>query len=133
MPLFNCCRQADGALAEASEARQAADASATQLKSLQAEAAERQKRFSMLNGTFKSREGKLRQEIEALQSQAADAAAAAEAAQQQKALALEVTPALSRHLFVGSSSLLPLPLFSLYMYEDEMGQQHTEASAAADI
>ena len=78
------------ALAEASEARQAANASAAQLQSIQAEAAERQKRFSMLNGTFKSREGTLRQEIDALQSQAADAAAAAEAAQLQKALALEV-------------------------------------------
>ena len=91
MCLSNGCRQATAALAEASEARQLADASAAQLQSIQAEATERQKRFSMLNGTFKSREGKLRQEIEALQSQAADAAASAEAAQQQKAFALEVS------------------------------------------
>ena len=89
------------ALAEASEAKQAADASATQLQSIQTEAAERQKRFSMLNGTFKSREGMLRQEIEALQSQAAEAVAAAEAAQQQKASALEVSNCpLSRHLLI---------------------------------
>ena len=60
----------------------------TQLKTL---AAERQKRFVMLNGTFKKKEDGLRERADAAERQAAEAERESQEAQAQAASAVEVT------------------------------------------
>ena len=59
----------------------------TQLKAL---AAERQKRFVMLNGTFKKKEDRLRERADAAERQVADAQQECQAAQAQAASAVKV-------------------------------------------
>ena len=84
------CRQAREAqeqLSLSSAALDSAQLEVTQLKTL---AAERQKRFVMLNGTFKKKEDGLRERVEAAERQVADAQRDAEAAQAQAASALKV-------------------------------------------
>lgn len=60
----------------------------TQLKAL---AAERQKRFVMLNGTFKKKEDGLRDRADAAEQQMAGAQAVAEAAKAEAATAVKVS------------------------------------------
>lgn len=84
------CRQARDAqeqLSSSSAALDSAQLEVTQLKTL---AAERQKRFVMLNGTFKKKEDGLRERVDAAERQVADAQREAEAAQAQAASALKV-------------------------------------------
>lgn len=88
--VYTMCRQAREAqeqLSSSSEALHAAQLEMTQLKTL---AAERQKRFVMLNGTFRKKEDGLRERVDAAERQVADAQRAAEDAHAQAALALKV-------------------------------------------
>ena len=73
--------------AAASAALEAAQVEVTQLKAL---AAERQKRFVMLNGTFKKKEDGLRDRADAAEQQMAEAQAVAEAAKAEAANAVQV-------------------------------------------
>lgn len=79
--------EAQSQLSAASAALEAAQVEVTQLKAL---AAERQKRFVMLNGTFKKKEDGLRDRADAAEQQMAEAQAVAEAAKAEAANAVQV-------------------------------------------
>lgn len=84
------CRQAKESQAQLAESAAALDSAQVEVTQLKALAAERQKRFVMLNGTFKKKEDGLRERVEAAESQVADAQRDCEAAQAQAASALKV-------------------------------------------
>ena len=88
--LSMACRQARDAQAQLAESAAALDSAQVEVTELKALAAERQKRFVMLNGTFKKKEDGLRERVEAAERQVADARGECEAAQAQTASAIKV-------------------------------------------
>ena len=88
--LSMACRQARDAQAQLAESAAALDSAQVEVTQLKALAAERQKRFFMLNGTFKKKEDGLRERVEAAERQVADAQRECEAAQAQAASAIKV-------------------------------------------
>ena len=84
------CRQARDAQAQLAESAAALDSAQVEVTQLKALAAERQRRFVMLNGTFKKKEDGLRERVEAAERQVADAHRGCEAAQAHAASAIKV-------------------------------------------
>lgn len=84
------CRQARDSQAQLAQSAAALDSAQVEVTQLKALAAERQKRFVMLNGTFKKKEDGLRERVDAAERQVADAQRECEAAQAQAASALKV-------------------------------------------
>ena len=84
------CRQAREAEAQLAESAAALDSAQLEVTQLKALAAERQKRFVMLNGTFKKKEDGLLERVEAAERQVADAHRECETAQAQAASAIKV-------------------------------------------
>ena len=75
--LYRQASEATSQLAAAADGHVSAQQEITQLKAL---AAERQKRFVMLNGTFKKKEEGMRERAEAAERQMAEAQSTADAA-----------------------------------------------------
>ena len=100
------CRQARDAQAQLAESSTALDSAEVEMTQLKALAAERQKRFVMLNGTFKKKEDGLRQRVEAAERQVADAEREFEAAQAQAASAIQVQKADTRPATLWFKALL---------------------------
>ena len=84
------CRRARDAEAQLSASSSALDAAQIEVTQLKALAAERQKRFVMLNGTFKKKEDGLRELADAAERQVSDAQQECRAAQAQGAAAVKV-------------------------------------------
>lgn len=84
------CRQAREVQQQLSTSSAALDSAQLEVAQLKALAAERQKRFVMLNGTFKKKEDGLRERVDAAERQVADAQRECEAAQAQASSALKV-------------------------------------------
>ena len=84
------CRQARDAQAQLAQSAAALDSAQVEVTQLKALAAERQKRFVMLNGTFKKKEDGLQERAEAAERQVADAQRECDAAQAQAASAIKV-------------------------------------------
>lgn len=84
---FRQARDAQAQLARSAAALDSAQVEVTQLKAL---AAERQKRFVMLNGTFKKKEDGLQERVEAAERQVAETHRECEAAQAHAASAIKV-------------------------------------------
>ncbi len=86
-PFHRQSREAQSQASASSAALDSAQVEVTQLKAL---AAERQKRFVMLNGTFKKKEDGLRERADAAEQQVAQALRDSEAAQTKAANAVKV-------------------------------------------
>ena len=83
-------RQAFEATSQLAAATQGLDSAQQEITQLKALAAERQKRFVMLNGTFKKKEDGMRERAEAAERQMAEAQTTADAAVAASQLAAKV-------------------------------------------
>ena len=119
--------EAQSQLSAASAALEAAQVEVTQLKAL---AAERQKRFVMLNGTFKKKEDGLRDRADNAEQQMAEAQAVAEAARAEAANAVQVRlqPVVLHSAVCGRAHQGRPPGFAAYTRHSARMQCHCNAS-----
>ena len=80
---IHVCRQVKDANTQQQEASEALDSAQVEVSQLKALAAERQKRFVMLNSTFKKKESGFQERAEAAERQVAEAQRESESAQAQ--------------------------------------------------
>lgn len=104
--LHAVCRQVTEAHAQQADASAALDSAQAEVAQLKLLAAERQKRFVMLNGTFKRKEDELKERADAAERQTAEAQREAEAAKAQAVDAVKVRQGL--HRLAAACLLLPV-------------------------